>query len=114
MANLTPEYSRPAKGRSWKRRLAQFSAGLLLLLVLLYFVATSAAFLKRIILPRVGKALNAEVTVGDASISPFSRVVLRQLKVKTTGTEPLLEADEVRLRYSLSSIVAGNIKLDEF
>src|SRR5438105_10099943 len=113
MANATPESSRPVKRRSWKRRVAQFSAGLLLLLVVAYFVATSAPFFKGVILPRVGKALNADVTVGDASLSPFSRIVLRQLKVKTTGAEPLLQADEVRLRYSLWSIIRGNIKVDE-
>ncbi|PYJ85393.1 MAG: hypothetical protein DME22_09315, partial [Verrucomicrobia bacterium] len=113
MANATTESSRPAKRRSWKRKLAPFCVGLLLLLVALYFVATSAPFFKAAILPRVGKALNAEVTVGDASLSPFSQVVLRQLKIKTTGAEPLLQADEVRLRYSLWSIVGGNIKVDE-
>src|SRR5256885_6186931 len=113
MANATPESSRPVKRRSWKRREAQISAGLLLLLVVAYFVATSAPFFKGVILPRVGKALNADVTVGDASLSPFSRIVLRQLKVKTTGAEPLLQADEVRLRYSLWSIIRGNIKVDE-
>src|SRR5439155_297656 len=113
MANATPESSRPVTRRAWRRRLAQFSAGLLLLLVVAYFVATSAPFFKGVVLPRVGKALNAEFTVGNASISPFSRVVLRQLKVKTAGAEPLLQADEVRLRYSLWSIVGGNIKVDE-
>src|SRR5437899_8441601 len=113
MANATPESSRPVRRRSWTRKLAPFCVGLLLLLVALYFVATSAPFFKGVVLPRVGKALNAEVTVGDASISPFSRVVLRQLKVKTAGAEPLLQADEVRLRYSLWSIVGGNIKVDE-
>jgi len=87
--------------------------GLVILLIILYFVATSAAFLKGVILPRVSKALNAEITVGDASISPFSQVVLRQLTVKTTGTEPLLQANEVRLRYSLWSIIGGKIKVDE-
>src|SRR2546427_392001 len=111
MANATPESSRPVRRRSWTRKLAPFCVGLLL--VALYFVATSAPFFKGIILPRVGKALNAEVTVGDASISPFSQVVLRQLKVKTTGAEPLLQADEVRLRYSLWSVVGGHIKVDE-
>jgi len=113
MANATPESSRPVRRRSWTRKLAPFCVGLLLLLVALYFVATSAPFFKGVVLPRVGKALNAEFTVGNASISPFSRVVLRQLKVKTAGAEPLLQADEVRLRYSLWSIVGGNIKVDE-
>src|SRR5882724_7610486 len=113
MANATTESSRPVKRRSWKRRLARTSAGFLLLLIVFYFVATSAAFFKGVILPRASKALNAEITVGDASLSPFSQVVLRQLKVRTTGSEPLLEANEVRLRYGLWSIIGGRIKVDE-
>jgi hypothetical protein len=44
--------------------------------------------------------MNAEVTVDDASISPFSAVTLRNLKVRTTGDQPLISAAEVRLRYS--------------
>src|SRR5437667_12625517 len=103
----------PVKRRRWIRKLTVVGAGLLVLLVVFYFVATSSAFFKGVILPRVGKALNAEVTVGDASLSPFSQVVLRQLKVKTTGAEPLLQANEVRLRYSLWSIIGGNLKVDE-
>src|SRR5438046_4140713 len=113
MANATTESSQPMKRRSWKRRLARISAGFLLLLIVLYFVATSAPFFKGAILPRASKALNAEVTVGDASISPFSQIILRRLQVKTTGAEPLLEANEVRLRYSLWSILGGNLKVDE-
>src|SRR6266568_5482264 len=103
----------PVKRRRWIRKLMVVGATFLVLLVVFYFVATSSAFFKGVILPRVGKALNAEVTVGDVSLSPFSQVVLRQLKVKTTGTEPLLQANEVRLRYSLWSIIGGNIKVDE-
>jgi uncharacterized protein involved in outer membrane biogenesis len=105
--------SSPGKRRGWRRKLALFGAGLIVLLVLAYFIATSAPFLKGVILPRVSKAVNAEITVGDASISPFSQVVLRQLAVRTTGAEPLLQANEVRLRYSLWSILRGNIKVDE-
>ena len=113
MPNQTTESSKPVKRRSWRRRLLILGGGLVGLLVILYFVATSAAFLKSVVLPRVSKALNAEITVGDASLSPFSQVVLRQLNVKTTGAEPLLQATEVRLRYSLWSIIRGNIKVDE-
>ena len=35
------------------------------------------------------------------------------MKVQTTGTEPLLQAEEVRLRYSLFSILGGTMKVDE-
>src|SRR5213594_3636544 len=101
------------KRLAWPRRLAFFGGGFVASLVVVYFVATSSAFFKSFILPRVSKALNADVTVADASISPFSQVVLRQLSVKTTGTEALLEADEIRLRYSLWSILGGTLKVDE-
>src|SRR5882724_3739670 len=114
MSNAAPEFSpQPVKRRSWARKLLIIGAGLLVLLVIFYFIATSAAFFKGVILPRASKALNAEITVGDASLSPFSQVVLRQLKVRTTGSEPLLEANEVRLRYGLWSIIGGRIKVDE-
>jgi len=85
----------------------------IVLLVVMYFVATSSGFFKGVILPRVGKAMNAQVTVSDASISPFSKVVLHNLKVQTTGPEPLVTAPEVRLRYSLLAILGGNIRVDE-
>jgi hypothetical protein len=90
-----------------------FGVAFLILLVVLYFVATSAAFLKSVILPRVGKSMNSTITVSDASISPFSRVVLKDLKVVPDGKEPLLNAQEVRLRYSLFKIIGGTIKVDE-
>jgi hypothetical protein len=85
----------------------------LILLFVLYFVATSAAFLRSVILPRVGKSMNSTITVGDASISPFSQVVLKDLKVTPNGKETLLTAQELRARYSLFKIIGGNIKVDE-
>lgn len=100
------------RGR-WGKRFLLGGVGLLILLVAAYFVVTSPAFFKGVILPRVGKSIHADVTIADASISPFSSVVLRQLKVQTTGSVPLLEGEEVRLRYNLWSILRGNIKVDE-
>ena len=97
----------------WPKRLAVTFGVLLALLVVVYFVATSAFFLKSFILPKVGKSLNADVTVADASISPFSSVTLRDLQVKTTGAEPLARIGVVRARYGLREIIGGNIKVDE-
>src|SRR2546423_1357115 len=99
----------PTRRRRWPRVLGGIFLGLILLLVVVYFVGTSSAFVKGVILPKVGKALNAEITVSSASIPPFSRVVLRDLKVQTTGPEPLLTASEVRANYSLAAIMRGNI-----
>ena len=104
--------SRP-KPRRWLRRLGIVSGALLVLLIAGYFVLTSGAFFKGVILPKVGQAMHATVTVADASISPFSRVVLRDLKVQTTGSEPLVTAQEARVQYSLWAIMKGNFKVPE-
>lgn len=98
---------------NWKKRIGIAVGVLLALLVVGYFVGTSAAFLKGVILPRVGKQMNAEITVDDASVSPFSSVTLKNLRVKTTGTEPVVAVSEVRLRYGLIDIIKGHIRVDE-
>ena len=108
-----PASSRPGQRFSSFRKLLFAIGGLFVLLVVAYFVVTSSAFFKGVILPRASKAVGGQVTVAEASVSPFSQVHLRQLKVQTTGTEPLLQAEEVRLRYSLFSILGGKIKVDE-
>ncbi len=101
------------KPRRLLRWIAIIFGALVVLLVVAYFVATSEWALKSVILPKVSKAMNAEVTVESASISPFSSVNIRGLKVQTTGTEPLVTAQEVRARYSLMDIIKGNIHVNE-
>src|SRR5215467_11214699 len=92
----SPSPRKPRRGL----RLVVWTLGvLILLLVVVYFVGTSSAFFKGIILPRVSKALNANVTVADASISPFKQVVLHNLKVQLGDQEALISAPEVRARY---------------
>ncbi len=113
MSNSTRVTTAPKKKRGFLRAIAWFLGILIVLLVVVFFVTTSSAFLKGTILPRVGKAMNAQITVSDASIRPFKQVILRDLKVQTTGTEPLVTAAEVRLRYSLMDILRGNIRVDE-
>ncbi|HXJ72632.1 MAG TPA: hypothetical protein VNM37_07255, partial [Candidatus Dormibacteraeota bacterium] len=101
------------KPRRWLRRLGIGAGSVLVLFVAAYFVLTSGAFFKGVILPKVGQAIHATITVSDASISPFSHVILRDLKVQTTGTEPLVTAQEVRAQYSLWAILGGNLKVTE-
>ncbi|MDB6026678.1 MAG: hypothetical protein JWM68_2901, partial [Verrucomicrobiales bacterium] len=103
----------PKKRRSIGKKLGIVAGVLVLLLVVVYFVGTSAAFLKGFILPKVSSSLGADVTVADASISPFSSVKLHKLKVQTKGQEPILEAEEVIARYSLMDIIGGKINVDE-
>src|SRR5258708_18821418 len=106
----TPPPSRPR--RRWLRALVLILGILVVLIIALYFVGTSSAFLKGVILPRVSKSINADVTVADASISPFKEVVLHNVKVQPHGTEPLLTATEVRARYHLIDIIGGKIPVD--
>ena len=113
MNNTASDLSGLPKRRSWLRALAWVAGIVIVLVVVLYFVATSSAFFKGFILPRVSKAMNAQVTVSSASISPFSQVVLHDLKVQTTGSEPLVTASEVSARYHLFDILHGNINVDD-
>lgn len=111
MANDTKTGTR--KPRRWLRWTGIIFGVLILLLVVAYFVGTSEWALKSVILPKVSKSMNAQVTVESASISPFSAVTIRGLKVQTTGTEPLVTAQEVRARYKLMDIIKGNLNVDE-
>jgi hypothetical protein len=102
-----------SKRRGWLRFLLWGGGSLVLVLIVAYFVATSGGFFKGVILPKVSKAMGAEVTVSDAAIRPFSQVVLRGLKVQVPGREPLLTANEARARYSLWAILGGNLNVEE-
>jgi len=105
MTSSTPAQS--GKRSSWLRKLLFVFGSLLVVLVVVYFVVTSSAFFKGVILLRASKSVGGQITVADAAINPLSQVHLRQLKIQTTGTEPLLQAEEVRLRYSLLASWAG-------
>ncbi len=111
------------KPRRWLRVLGFFLLCMVVGLFMLYFLGTSEWALKSIILPRVSKAMNADITIQSASVSPFSSVDLRGLKVETAGAVaekngsagavPLVTAEKVILRYSLTDIIKGNINVSE-
>ena len=50
----------------WGRRLGIAAVILVVLLVAVYFVATSAFFLKSVILPKVGKSMNARNSLSSS------------------------------------------------
>src|ERR1051325_8251238 len=105
--------SQDAAGSSWGRKFAWIGGALVVVLIVAYFTISSSAFIKGVILPRVSKSLNADVTVGDVSLSPFSQLTIDHLKVQPPNAEPLLTADQVRVRYRLLSILRGNYIVDE-
>src|SRR5260370_8824479 len=98
----------PRKRRRWLRLFLWLAVLLVLLVVGGYFLATSSAFLKIVVLPRVSSAIGAEVTVGDIAVHPFKKVSLTDLKVPTKGQEPLLKSRESRARYDLMDILRRN------
>src|SRR5690348_12553473 len=108
----TKSPSNPPRKRHWLRTIGIIFGILIVLLVAAYFIVTSSAFIKSVLVPRIGKAMNADISVSDATVHPFSEIVLQNLKVQTTGTEPLLTAKEVHAKYHLFSILGGNIVVD--
>jgi len=104
----------PKTPRRWPKRLGWAGAVFVLLLIILYFVATSHTFLNAVILPKVAAALGTPVTIADSSISPFRKVTLRDVKIGGSAfEEPVIAAREVRVRYSLKDILGGNINVHE-
>lgn len=95
------------------RRWLVITGFVLFLLVVLYFVATSAAFIRMAVLPKVSKSLGAEVAAEDISLSPFSSLELRKVKVTPYGAETLAAIDTVRVRYGLFAIIGGKIDVTE-
>ncbi len=101
------------KRSSLGKKLAIVAGALVLVVVVAYFVVTSGAFFKSFILPRVGEAMNADISVAEASIQPFSQVALQKLKVQPRGAETLLQAESLVARYNLRAILGGNIDVSE-
>ncbi len=63
----------------------------------LYFILTSGACFKGLILPRIERELRARITVESADWSPWRGFSLKGLRLQTTGTSPLLEAARVEI-----------------
>ncbi|MBU6409150.1 MAG: AsmA family protein [Verrucomicrobia bacterium] len=109
----TSTVSSAPKKRRWPRRLAAGIGGLAVLLAALYFLLTSPAFLKNVLLPRAARALNARITVGDVSLHPFRAVSITDLRVQANGEPPLLTAARASIRYHLLDILRGDIHVDD-
>jgi len=110
----TSEVSNPGRKRkSWLFKLGIVAAGLFVLVVAAYFVATSGAFIKGVILPKAGAAMNADISASDISLSPWSELVVSDLKLTPKGQPTLFEAKEIRAKYSLWDILHGKIVVSE-
>ncbi len=101
------------KPHRWLRFFAALVVVLLVLIVVAFFFVTNPAFIHDVILPRLGGAINANVTVSSISFNPFKQIVLRDLKVQAIGQAPVFSASEVNVRYHLWDIIRGNLHVDE-
>lgn len=90
-----------------------FFGGFVLFLVVLYFIASSGPFLRAVVIPMVSSQLKSEITVEELSLSPFSSLRLRGVKIVPHGSAPLATIAEVRIRYGLISILSGKIDVSE-
>jgi len=86
---------------------------LVVLLVVVFFVVTSSGFLKSMVLPRVGAALNAKVDAESIALSPFSSVEIRKLSVTPNGAETLATVELARVRYNVMAIIGGRMEVEE-
>lgn len=91
----------------------KIGVGFLASLPILYFVLTSGMFVRSFVLPRVSAAIGSELTAEDVSLSPFSSLVVRGVKLTPKDGKPLAEIRELKVRYNLMSILAGKIAVDE-
>ena len=103
----------PPNQRRWLRVLGLATGVLTILAVTIYFSICSSAFIKGVLLPRLSRSLQADITVREVSVHPFSEIRLQDLKIQAKGQEPLIVAPEVRVRYSLLDILRGHIHVDE-
>jgi uncharacterized protein involved in outer membrane biogenesis len=88
-------------------------AGLVGFLAVLFFVATSGWFVRTVVLPQVATKLGSELTAEEISISPFSRIELRKVRLTPRGADTLLAVELVRVHYGLFAILGGNIEVSE-
>ena len=104
-----------AKAASGKLRIALWIVGGLAgLVVVAYFIATSSAVLKAIVLPKASQALGAKVSAEGISASPLlGSLAIRGLTVQPEGGEPILSVQEARARFRLWSILGGHYEIGE-
>ncbi len=95
------------------KKILVFLGILAALVVVAFFVVTSSGFLKSVVLPRVGAALNAKVDAESIVLRPFSSVEIRKLTVTPNGAETLATVELARVRYNLSAILGGRMEFDE-
>jgi len=90
-----------------------FAGSLVVLLMVLALVVTSGAFLKAVVLPRVGAALNSDLSAAEVRWRIGSELTLREVRLTPKDSDPLFSADSVKVRYRLPDLLKGRIAAQE-
>lgn len=88
-------------------------AGLLVLVVIAYFVISSGWFVRSQVLPRITAATGMPLSVDGVSFSPFSRLELLGVRAGDPA-KPLATIRTLRVSYSMLALLHKTLKVDEF
>jgi hypothetical protein len=84
----------------------------LLILVFIPIIVTRSFFIKAFILPGVSESVGIPIECESISLNPFSSAEIKDLSLGETE-DPFLTSKIIKCRFSLFSIIGGNIKVDE-
>lgn len=82
--------------------------------LLMYAVAGRPFFVRAVLLPRVSRVLQGEVTAEGAEFSPFSRLVLHNVAFSRSEPRIAGQARKLTVEYNLWSFLVGRGHVDRF
>jgi hypothetical protein len=86
--------------------------GLPVLLVLLGVIITRDGFLRSVVLPRAGDALEADLSASSIRLNPFSSLEIRDFSLRKHDESLDVSLARLRLDFSLRRILGGQIGFD--
>ncbi|HOX01852.1 MAG TPA: AsmA-like C-terminal region-containing protein [Candidatus Paceibacterota bacterium] len=112
MTEMQPQRRR--KPPSLRRRvLLVLAAALAIGLAAIYLLVHSQMVLRSLVLPRVAEAIGAQIEVDRIALHRFTRLELDNLRIRTTGAEPLANIKKLRLQYALWPTLRGRTDIRE-
>lgn len=98
--------------KKWVKRSAIVLGALLVLAVILFVVATSDTFVRKVILPQAGKAIGEPVRAETVSFSPRRHLLIGGLQVGDSD-DFRISIPEVAIRYRLLPLLRGDLVVEE-
>ncbi len=83
-----------------------------LILILLGVLVTRDAFLRNVVLPRVAKALDAELSADSIRLASFSRLEVREFTLRKHDESLSVSLPRLTLEFSLRRILGGQTGFD--